>query len=214
MKQYTYQSTHTRQRLRSSHSDLISLLLFYILPFIVINGIIFFLVTAKPKCEIAIGTTNDYITTDLTVTIKSLLPTKDLMVSINGEEITLDKTGRKTYTAAITQNGVTEVSLTNFNGMTSTIYEHVNILDDEPPAVASYFVEDGILNVTLSDSQSGVNFSNIYALDSNGARLSPLTVDKVTAQVTFSIDGAGLTMYASDMSGQTMEQPFSIGSSE
>lgn len=53
------QTTRTRsamhQRSNPLDSDLLQVLLFYILPFIVINSIIFFVVTAKPKYELTVS---------------------------------------------------------------------------------------------------------------------------------------------------------------
>lgn len=214
MSQYTYQNSRTRQRVYSSNSDLMSLLLFYILPFIVINGFIFFLVTAKPKYEVVVGETHDYLTADMNLTIKSIFPTKNLSVSINGEPLELEQLSKKTYKATITQNGTVEVSLEHFNGMVTSTFEHVSVLDDEPPAVSKYSVADGILSITLSDSQSGVDFSSIYAVDSTGVNMAPLSVDKLTSEVTFPIDDEGLTLFASDMAGKQAEQPFTFTATE
>lgn len=54
------QTTRTRsamhQRSNPLDSDLLQVLLFYILPFIVINSIIFFVVTAKPQIRTDRGT--------------------------------------------------------------------------------------------------------------------------------------------------------------
>lgn len=214
MNQYTYQRSRSGQRTKSPDSDFKSLLLFYILPFIVINGIIFFLVTAKPKFEVIIGETHDYISTTMTFTIKSHLPTKNLSISLNATPLELEKTGKKTYTAVITQNGVVDISLENFNGMTASTYEHVNILDDDLPVITDFRIEDGILTVDLTDSQSGIDYSDIHAIDSAGITSKPLNVDKINSRITFNIDEGGLTLFIKDMTGNVLEQPISIQNSD
>ena len=80
-------------------SDLIRVLLFYILPFLAVNGIIFFLVTTKPEYELVIGSTNDYRTTEITFSIKSFMPLKEVTIKIDSEPLDLVKTGKKTYRA-------------------------------------------------------------------------------------------------------------------
>lgn len=210
MNQQTYNNSRSQKNTRRSGLEAKKLLLFYILPFLVINGMIFYLVTCKPKFSISVGETTDYATTSMTFKIKSFLPTRNLFISINATPLELEKTGRKAYKATITQNGTIEVYLENFNGMAVTAYEHVNILDDEPPSINQYSIEDGILTVTLSDSQSGIDFSNIYAIDSTGDTIQPLTMDKQTSTITFSSDPDGLTLYIKDMAGHVAEQPFSI----
>ena len=76
--------TRTRRRRKTDSGDLRTVLLFYVLPFIVINSIIFYLFTAKPKVEITVGDTEDYLTTTATVRIRSLFPTKNLVIAKDG----------------------------------------------------------------------------------------------------------------------------------
>lgn len=217
MNQYTYSSVPSGSRSRRSSRNspgsgpgFKEILLFYVLPFVVINGLIFFFVTVKPKYTVSVGETTDYTSTSMSLSIKSILPTKNLSVMLNGEPLELEQTGRKDYTAAVTQNGVIEVYLESFNGMAVSTYEHVNILDDDPPTVEAYSIEDGILNITLSDSQSGIDYSSIYAINSEGVTILPQSVDKLNSAVSFASDPNGLTLFVSDMSGHVTEQPFSI----
>ncbi|MBT9777392.1 hypothetical protein GPL15_12855 [Clostridium sp. MCC353] len=225
MRDYTYSNTHRRNHAgRSGHSvssgqEWLHNLLFYILPFIVINGLIFFLVTTKPKCELVIGEDHDYLSTEIKLDIKSFLPTKDLTVTLDSEPLELEQVKKNSYKAVITKNGALDISVKSANGMTASIYEYVGILDDNPPSLNNSVVEDGILTFTIEDSQSGVNFDAIYATDSMGITIYPTSIDKATGTITFPIDSDGLTIYTSDLSGnqgQTTVTPQSAsdGSSE
>lgn len=209
-----HSSRRSRQPGKAPRSERKTLLLFYILPFFVVNGIIFYLATAKPKYHLEMGETHDYISTTVTLTIDSYLPTRNLSLSLNGETLTPEKKDRKTYTVAITQNGTVEASLENFNGMSVVQFENISILDDTPPKIANYKVEDDILTVQLSDSQSGIDFNSIYAIDSVGTHLTPASVDKFKSEVTFELDKHGLTMYVSDLCGNQVEQPFSVSETD
>ena len=207
MRDYTYSTAQRRKhtgrsgRSVSSGQEWLHNLLFYILPFIVINGLIFFLVTTKPKCELVIGEDHDYLSTEIKLDIKSFLPTKDLTVTLDSEPLELVKVKKNSYTAVITKNGALDISVKSMNGMTASIYEYVGVLDDNPPSLNNSVVEDGILTFTIEDSQSGVNFDAIYATDSMGITIYPASIDKTTGTVTFPIDADGLTIYTSDLSG-------------
>ena len=87
------QTTRTRsamhQRSNPLDSDLLQILLFYILPFIVINSIIFFVVTAKPKYELTVAPTNDYQTTTATFKITSHMPLKNVTITFNSQPLDL-----------------------------------------------------------------------------------------------------------------------------
>lgn len=169
MRQYTYSNSRSKKSARLASPGLKTILLFYVLPYLLINGLIFYLVTVKPKYTVSVGETTDYTTTSMSLTIKSILPTRNLSVSLNGEPLELESTGKKSYTAPITVNGTIEVYLESFNGMAVSTYEHVNILDDDPPTIEVASIEDGILTITLSDSQSGIDFTSLHAIDSTGA---------------------------------------------
>lgn len=210
MRQYTYSNSRSKKSARLASPGLKTILLFYVLPYLLINGLIFYLVTVKPKYTVSVGETTDYTTTSMSLTIKSILPTRNLSVSLNGEPLELESTGKKSYTAPITVNGTIEVYLESFNGMAVSTYEHVNILDDDPPTIEVASIEDGILTITLSDSQSGIDFTSLHAIDSTGAIIQPLSVDKLNYTATFQTDPGGMTLYVTDMSGLTTEQPLSI----
>ena len=53
-------------------------LLYRVLPFLVINLLIFTLVTATPKVDVQVADTNDYKTTTVTFSVRSLLPVKNV----------------------------------------------------------------------------------------------------------------------------------------
>jgi len=179
MAQYNNQTRPDRRRTSSGYrrdngkSGFLSVLLFYVLPFIVINGIIFLLVTARPKAEITIGESSDFISTTMELKVKSLLPIKTMEVSLDSTPIELTKTGGSTYKTTLKNNGTLEVKLTGFNKMKSVSYETVNVLDDTPPAVKDNVLENEILSFRLEDTQSGVDYSSITASDEDNADILP-----------------------------------------
>ena len=52
-------------------------LVFYILPFILINLVIFIVATSKPKIEYDVSDTRDYRSVDISIRIRSLLPIRE-----------------------------------------------------------------------------------------------------------------------------------------
>lgn len=203
----SYRGT-SRYRKKQGGNEWPHILLFYVLPFLVVNFIIFFAVTAVPKVTIDLADTNDYLSTNATVTVKSWFPTKSVTLSMDNEELTAEKGRKRTYTTAISKNGVLEVTVKNINGMSTTMFEHINILDDIPPSIENTSIQDGIVTLSISDSQSGVNFDSIYALDSQNQRIEPLTVDRTSATLSFEMDSAGLHVFAQDKAGNEVQGTF------
>ena len=206
MSPYTNNSRQNRGRGGSSRhdsgrSDFMTVLLFYVLPFIVVNSIIFILVTAAPKGDLTIGEADNFTTTTMELKIKSLFPIKAMTVTLDGNEVELTKTASKTYTAVLGSNGTVKVSLTAFNGMKNVFSEQVNILDDTPPDIKDSIIEDGVLSFRLEDTQSGVNYDTIYAYDDDTPEILPLSIDRSTGIITFDMQKENLTICVKDQVG-------------
>lgn len=199
----------SRTKRPKKRSEWMDILLFYCLPFVVVNGLLFLLVAAKPSITIRIADTKDYRTTVATVTIKCLLPLKEFSSTQEGTPLELEGGEKGQYTAQIVQNGVIEINATCINGMTDTCYEHVNILDDVGPMVGeAYSIEDGVLTLTLEDSQAGLDHQSVHATTPSGASLSPLSIDKQTGTFTFDMSEGSLIVHASDLAGNAMQATF------
>lgn len=207
-----YQNTSSRQRVRYRNhqkNEWVNLLLFYILPFIVVNTILFLCVTTRPKITLELSDTHDYLTTEITMTIKSWFPTNSISLSMENEELELVKEKGRTYKATITKNGTVEATVTNINKMSTTLFEPVNILDDYPPTIDESNTVDGILNITVSDSQSGIDFDAIRAEDSTGQPVEALNIDRTNSSVSYVMDPAGLSVYIQDKAGNQVLGTFS-----
>ncbi len=193
------------------------LLLFYILPFIVFNSILFYCVTSTPDITLEVHDTNDYLSSEATMTVESWIPVKSMAVNMDGEELELTKGKRRSYTVPVTRNGVLEATVVGINGMSTTVFRHVNILDDNPPSFENATLEDGILTLRVSDSQSLVNPDSIYAVDSAGQQLSPLSTERmentadntIDYELKFEMDLNGLHVYIQDKAGNEAQKTFS-----
>lgn len=210
MSQYTKHSRQNRgkgssgYRYDSGRSEFMTVLLFYVLPFIVVNSIIFVLATASPKGTMTISDTSDFMTTTMELKIKSLLPVKSMEVTLDGNKIEPEKTAAKTYTATLNSNGTLKVELTAVNGMKNIFNEQINILDDTPPNINDSIIEDGVLSFRLEDSQSGVDYSTIHASDDDTPEILPLSIDRSTGIITFEMQKDNLTVCAKDNIGNEL----------
>ena len=179
-------SRRSRRPRPKPHSEKMDLLLFYILPFIIVNGILFLLVAAKPHITVQVSNPKAYKTAQASITVNALLPIKELASAQEGSPLELTREKGNRYTAEISKNGVIEVYAKLVNGMTAVQYEHVNILDDTAPSVSDqYSIQDGILTLTLMDSQSGLDYLSVHATNPAGEPIAPLSMDRQTGSFTF-----------------------------
>ena len=185
-------------------------LIFFVLPFLVINGLIFFFAVYTPKVELDVGDTTDYKSVDVTVRIHSLLPLKNSSITLDSAPLEMERDG-STYTATLTANGVVEVTAESINGMTRTVFEHVMVLDDTAPTVDEvYTLNSNFLTITVSDSLSGVNYDELYGRDEDGERVEPTSIDQETGTVVFPMSGNTITVHIEDFVGNAAEPSYSI----
>lgn len=200
---------HSRGRQPKPRSEWMDVLLFYVLPFIAVNGLLFLLVAARPHISIQLIDTKDYKTAKASITVTSILPIKEFSSTQEGSPLDLLKEKSNHYTADISKNGVIEIYAKSINGMTTVQHEHVNILDDVAPAVNDqYFIKDGILTLTLEDSQSGLDYQSVCATNSEGVSFPPASINRQTGTFTFEIGTGGLVIHASDLAGNAMQATF------
>lgn len=199
---------YERYRRKSRRSGFLNTLLFYILPFILFNAAIFFLVTAVPKVEVTVSDTEDYLTTQAEIRVRSLLPVKTISADLDGDILELGEKKKGSYTVRITKNGLLAVELNSINGMSAQQFEQINILDDNPPSIENAFIENGIVTLTFTDSQSGISFDSVLAYDSDGSSVTPLEADRSTNTFSFRMDPAGLRVLGQDRAGNEVQGTF------
>ena len=197
---YSYLNKQNTLNRNKEESSFKHTLLFYVLPFIIINLIIFYVVTAQPRFDVTTVDSMDYGSVNIELKLKSLFPVKSVSVELDDTSLELKKDGR-TYTTLATTNGTLTVSLTNLNGMTKTEYLHINSIDDAPPIVNLDSDADNKIVLSFEDTQSGVDYDGIYGLDSAGKKIMPSLIDEGTSTVTFNYDGLYIEVHVPDKAG-------------
>lgn len=186
-------------------------LVFYVLPFVVVNLILFTLITASPKIELTIGETTDYKTMDISFRVRSILPIREMTVTLESQPVEVERSDGA-YRATLDSNGTLEIYAEGWNGMSVRDNEHIAVLDDAAPVIdqEDYVLEDGHLEFLVSDSQSGVDFSSIYGTEADGQNVRPASYSEDTGRVVFEMEGSDVTVFVSDFAGNISQAAFSI----
>ena len=186
-------------------------LVFYVLPFVVVNLILFTLITASPKIELTIGETTDYKTVDISFRVRSILPIREMTVTLESQPVEGERSDGA-YRATLDSNGTLEIYAEGWNGMSVRDNEHIAVLDDAAPVIdqEDYVLEDGHLEFLVSDSQSGVDFSSIYGTEADGQNVRPASYSEDTGRVVFEMEGSDVTVFVSDFAGNISQAAFSI----
>ena len=196
---------------KSNHSGLIRFLLGFLIPYVLINGLILLFVVQAPSIEASEPDTKDYQNADVSFKVSSLIPLKSVTASIEGQDVPLEKNG-STYKCTLTSNGNLTVTAVAINNMTKTSHIQVNLLDETNPVINedSVVLGAGYLEFEVSDTQSGVDWDSIYAVDSLGNNLKPTDINRTTGRVTFSMAADSITVYVSDLAKNQAQANFAV----
>lgn len=197
-----YDARGVRVKKSKLSNEFLKTLLFFVIPYIVINAAVFIIVTATPRVEVKVSDTDNYTSVTASFTVNSLLPLKDISVTMESEPVEYKKSG-STYTAEITENGTFYIEATAVNGMHSVGYADVSVLDDTPPVIddTSCHIEQGVLTFIISDSQAGVNWSSVYGISSDGEKSIPESIDKEKGRVAIPMLTDSMELHFEDMVG-------------
>ncbi len=189
-------------------------LLWYVLPFIIFNLLLLFLVTSSPRIELTVGDTSDYKTVDVSFRVKSLIPIRKLTTTLESQDIEFQKEGG-VYRTSLASNGALEIYVESWNGMPARQNEHIAVLDDTAPAIdeENVVMEDGKLELTAEDNVSGINYETVYATDDEGKKVTPVSYDRETGRITFDLEKGSLTVFLEDMAGNANQASFSLSTS-
>ena len=193
-------------------SGFLSILVRYVIPYLIINSIILFFFLATPKLKVnEITETEDPTVRTLLVHVDSILPIKEFTAKLEGKEQNFTKENQN-YIISITGNGNLRISAKSINGMMQVSNTQVNSFDENPPVIDedNVILGSGYVEFTVTDEQSGVDFATIYGIDKDGDNLKPTDIEESSGKVTFSMKSNGLTVYVSDKAGNQITGNFTL----
>ena len=175
--------------------------LFYVIPFLLLNLLIFFLVTLRPKFKLHIEESVDFRSAEIELEMHPRLPLAAFDVKLDDTPLNLENLGGGHYKTSVDKNGTLEVTIRYINGMSRTQYEHIGSVDDQPPLISGEELDGNMLTVSFDDAQSGVDYDSIYGIDANEERVLPRSIEYAAHIAVFQITTDRLEIHASDKLG-------------
>ncbi len=208
---YAAHNTQIKPKPAATHSGLFRFLAGFLIPYVLINGLVLLFVIQAPTIKASEPDTKDYQNAEVSFKVSSLIPLKSVTATIEGQEVALEKDG-STYKCTLTNNGNLTVTAVAINNMTKSSHIQINLLDEANPVIDedSVVLGAGYLEFEVSDTQSGVDWDSIYAVDSLGNNLKPTDVNKTTGRITFSMAADSITVYVSDLAKNQAQANFAV----
>lgn len=184
----------------------------FLIPYVVINGIIFFLFIQVPKINIIYQDSSDYEENKIKFTIDCILPLTDIKTYYQESEIAYSKLGN-TYIINADNNGTYQIRATALNKSTVKSVVDVETQDNVAPTIDldSAVITGNTLIISIHDNQSSINYDKLYATLEDGTKITPTYIDKSSGTVQFQIDsGKKVIIHVEDDFGNHSETSFTI----
>lgn len=197
------------ERNKKSANKFSSLFFFYIIPFIIINFIIFLIATSIPKADIELHLNDNHTDVEIKLIKSSFFPIKKIEAFFENEKLELEKIDSKTYIATVNKNGNIEITIENLNGMSKKFFDYVHLIDDTPPLIDG-IIENKKVFVNFSDEDSGIDYDSIKAFNFDGKEISALEIDKEHNLAIFNFKNTlSIDVHIKDILGNEVVATFS-----
>lgn len=184
----------------------------FLIPFVLINGLIFFIYIQCPIIKVVDTDSKDFEENKIKFSVECKLPLKEVKVLYQDKDFAYSKTDNL-YVIDVTDNGTYTVKATAINGAISVYNAPIESKDVTPPSidVETVIITGNVLNITVRDDNSGINYDNLYATLENGGKIYPTFTDKEVGAVQFTIEtGDKIVVHVEDIVGNFSETPFTI----
>ena len=184
----------------------------FLIPFLAINGLIFFIYVQCPTIKVVDTDSNEYEENKINFYVDCRIPLKDVSVTYDNKVLSYTKTNNK-YSIDISDNGVYTIKATAINGAVSNYSVPVETKDSIPPKIDldTAAITGNILMINVSDNESNINYDNLYATVDDGTKITPKVVDRELGSVQFQIDsGNKVVVHVEDEHGNYSETSFTI----
>ena len=203
---------HTKQKI--SILEIILRFFFgFLIPYVLINGIIFFLYIQVPSINIVQPDSKEYEADKVKFSVECFLPITNVKTYFNDTEIAYKKLGDY-YIIDASDNGLYKIDVVALNNATDSATGAVETKDAVAPSIDfdNAIITGNVLIFSVYDDQAQINYDNIYATLENGERIYPTYMDKSSGNIQFKIEsGEKLVVHVEDIDGNSSEASFSIG---
>lgn len=205
--------SHNRIKHKMSAVEILLRIFFgFLIPYALINGVIFFLFIQTPKIIVTEQDSKDYENNKIKFSIDSMLPLTDVKTYYQESEIAYSKLGN-TYIIDANTNGSYQIKVTSLNRSSVNSTIDIETKDSVAPIINldSAVITGNTLIISVHDNQSEINYDKLYATLENGTNLTPTYIDKSSGTIQFQITGGKkVIVHVEDSSGNHSETSFTI----
>ena len=156
----------------------------------------------------ATGTRNDPIY-EVHVTTP-LIPVDRVTASIGGHYIPVYEIDTHVYQIELDANGDMEITVFLKNKQINTFTLTVSTVDTKAPVLISHQQSGDNIALFAEDEDSGIDFSVVYALNSTGEKILPVSYNEETGEIDFVYPEEALNIYIPDQAENVLHLILSL----
>lgn len=138
------------------------------------------------------------------ITVGGWLPIKLVSGRLNGRNITIYETEKRTFVVQPTENGTMEINVRLINRQYVDTTVEVAGIDTEAPYLVMDEHAGNYLLLYLQDDGLGIDWDGIYAEGSSGS-FSPVSYDADISVVRFRFPSESVNIFIPDIKGNTLQ---------
>lgn len=138
------------------------------------------------------------------IKVDNVLPVGYVAATLDGQPIPVYEADSHAYTVEPTRNGTMELEVLLFNAQKIKKTVDVKGIDEAAPTISSSVSEGGYLKLYAEDKESGINYSEIYAVDVSGKSYKPVSYKAGKGEIVFPYPKADWDVYIPDKTGNTL----------
>ena len=139
------------------------------------------------------------------VSARSIIPVESITATMGDYTLEVYQVDEGIYRIHPSTNGTLLVTVTLVNKQFTEHLIEVTGVDVDPPTLAGSQLVDGELEIFFTDNMSSINFETIYAVDSKGKVVYPMTHDEGSMSVTFAYPEDYLNIFVADTCGNILQ---------
>lgn len=140
----------------------------------------------------------------------SLIPVDRVTATLGGHNVPVYETANHVYQIEPAANGELVVTVALANHQTNQQSFVISDVDTKAPVLLSNQQEGDTIVLLAEDADSGIDYSGIYALTTEGKKVLPLSVDEQTGKIVFTYPEEELNIYIPDKAENVLHLILSV----
>ena len=139
-----------------------------------------------------------------------VIPVDRVTASIGGHYIPVYETESHVYQIEPEANGEMVITVVLKNKQTNTYTVTVSDVDTKAPELISHKQSGDNIALFVEDADSGIEYDEVYALNTSGERILPVSYNEETGEIDFEYPNEALNIYIPDQASNVLHLILSL----